>query len=176
MALVLAVSYSETSGDAVVASAVSVIDRANDSIHIVAECVEERHRALFEIVRCNAIVPGLRIVGNLLAQELHDPGVAQMIDVITSNLKGDTLFSSKVESSHAGVLYSDLAQESPRRRDQRPLREPWKQKPYELQVPASGEGRPNHLRRRAPHELGRTRACRPDYLTVSGLGSDVAHG
>ena len=109
MALVLATSYEETSSDAVVASSVSVIDRLNSGIHIVAECIEERHRLLFESVRCNAVVPGLRIVGNLLAQEIQDPGVAQMIDMITSNLEGDTVFSSSVSDNLPALLYADLA-------------------------------------------------------------------
>lgn len=96
MALVLATSYSDPNSDAVVASAVSVIGNLNDSIHIVAECIDEKHRMLFASVRCNAVVPGLRIAGNLLVQEVDDPGVAQLIDVITSNLKGTTVFSARV--------------------------------------------------------------------------------
>ena len=47
-------------------------------------------------MRCDAIVPGLRIAGNLLVQEIHDPGITQMVDVITSNQKGETLFSTAV--------------------------------------------------------------------------------
>ncbi len=109
MALILATSYGDTTSDAVVASAASVIDRMNQSIHIVAECLEEKHRMLFNAVRCNAVVPGLRIVGNLLVQEIHDPGISQMIDVITSNMRGHTLFSARVEEDRTEVTYCQIA-------------------------------------------------------------------
>ena len=109
MALVLATSYDDPNSDAVVASAVSVIDSIKGSIHIVAECLDEKHRMLFDSVRCDAVVPGLRIAGNLLVQEIDDPGVAQMIDVITSNLRGTTIFSLKVEEELPQVSYQELA-------------------------------------------------------------------
>jgi voltage-gated potassium channel len=109
MALVLATSYDDAASDAVVASAVSVINSIKGSIHIVAECLDERHRMLFNSVRCDAVVPGLRIAGNLLVQEIDDPGVAQLIDVITSNLRGTTVFSLKVEEELPQVSYQELA-------------------------------------------------------------------
>ena len=109
MALVLATSYDDPTSDAVVASAVSVINSIKGSIHIVAECLDEKHRMLFDSVRCDAVVPGLRIAGNLLVQEIDDPGVAQMIDVITSNLRGTTVFSLKVEEELPEVSYQELA-------------------------------------------------------------------
>lgn len=109
MALVLATSYSESTSDAVVASVVSVLDKLNPSLHIVAECTDERHRMLFNSVRCNAVVPGLRIAGNLLVQEVHDPGITQMIDVITSNLKGETLFSTRTPEGVEEHSCSELA-------------------------------------------------------------------
>jgi voltage-gated potassium channel len=109
MALVLATSYENTSSDAVVASAASVIDSLKPSVHIVAECLEEKHRMLFKSVRCDAIVPGLRIIGNLLVQEVSDPGVARMIDVVTSNLEGDTVYSSRVSEDLPESTYNELA-------------------------------------------------------------------
>ena len=107
--MVLATSYHDPNSDAVVASVTSVLDKLNPDLHIVAECLDERHRMLFHSVRCDAIVPGLRIAGNLLVQEIHDPGITQMIDVITSNMKGETLFSTRVPDSVRSVHYSDLA-------------------------------------------------------------------
>ena len=109
MALILATNYDDTNSDAVVASAATVIDRLNQSIHIVAECLEEKHRMLFNDRRCSAVVPGLRIVGNLLVQEVHDPGICQLVDVITSNQKGHTLFTTRVESQPENLTYCALA-------------------------------------------------------------------
>ena len=109
MAIVLATSYEDTNSDAIVASAVSVIKSLNTEIQVVAECVSEKHRMLFDAVHCNAIVPGRKISDNLLVQEVHDPGIAQLIDVITSNSKGSTLFSSVVTESLSSVSYNDMA-------------------------------------------------------------------
>lgn len=111
MAIVLATSYSDPNSDAVVASAVAVIDSLNGDIHIVAECLNPNHRVLFASVHCDAIVSSMTISGNLLVQEAHDPGVAQMIDVITSNARGTTLFSTKVAESHSRHGYKAMAVE-----------------------------------------------------------------
>ena len=42
-------------------------------------------------------------------QEIHDPGITQMVDVITSNQKGETLFSTAVPKEGEGICYTTLA-------------------------------------------------------------------
>jgi voltage-gated potassium channel len=111
LAIVLATDYSDSNSDAVVASAAAVIDRLNTNLHLVAECLDDSHKMLFATVNCDAIVCSLGITGNLLAQEAHDPGISQMIDVITSNIRGTTLFSTPVERGAAAVSYKQLAVE-----------------------------------------------------------------
>lgn len=108
MAIVLALSYDDPSTDAVVASAVSVIESLYPDVYTVAECLEDQHRVLFRSVHCDAIVQGLKIADNLLIQEVHDPGVVQMADIITSNLKGATLFSSEVGDSLPEIEYHEV--------------------------------------------------------------------
>lgn len=107
MAIVLSPDYSNANSDAIVAAAVSVIDRVNSNIHIVAECLHEKHRPLFDSCNCDAVVLGMTIAGNLLVQEVHDPGLAQLVEVVTSNRRGTTLFC--VEVSEAAVSYTELA-------------------------------------------------------------------
>ncbi|MAY74012.1 MAG: hypothetical protein CMJ31_04660 [Phycisphaerae bacterium] len=107
LAIVLSKSYDDPNSDAVVAAAVSVIDSIDTNIHIVAECLNEKHRELFKAVRCDAIVSGLRMAGNLLVQEVHDPGISRVMEVLTSNLEGDTLYSTLAE--RAGVDYTAMA-------------------------------------------------------------------
>jgi voltage-gated potassium channel len=109
LAIVLATSYSSSTSDAVVASAVAVIDGLKPEIHIVAECLNPKHRMLFSSVRCDSIVSSLAISGNLLAQEMHDPGIAQMMDSITSNLRGTTLYSIEVSEPCDGLLFREMA-------------------------------------------------------------------
>src|SRR5690606_36061418 len=107
MAIVLSPDYADRSSDAVVAAAVSVIDRIKPDVYIVAECGDAKHLPLFESCHCDSVVLGMSIAGNLLVQEVHDPGIAQLIDVLTSNRRGTTLFSVTVEDM--GIAYTSLA-------------------------------------------------------------------
>jgi voltage-gated potassium channel len=107
MAVVVSPDYANRNSDAIVAAAVTVIDRVKAEIHIVAECLDEKHRPLFDSCNCDAVVMGMTIAGNLLIQEAHDPGIAQLIEALTSNRLGTTLFSVDVHED--GVVYLDLA-------------------------------------------------------------------
>lgn len=107
MAIVLSPDYGSSNSDAIVAAAVSVIDRVNSQIHIVAECLHEKHRPLFDSCNCDAVVLGMTIAGNLLVQEVHDPGLAQLVEVVSSNRRGTTLFC--VDVRDGAVPYTDLA-------------------------------------------------------------------
>jgi len=109
MAIVLATSYEDPNSDAVVASTVAVIEGLRPEIHVVAECLNDRHKMLFDSVRCDAIVLSMKLSGNLLAQEVHDPGVSQLVDTITSNVTGTTLFSTEIDQSESSTSYNELA-------------------------------------------------------------------
>mgnify|MGYP006285013919 CR=1 FL=1 len=95
-AIVLATDYGDPDSDAVVASACSVIDTLKSEIHIVAECLDDDHRQLFESVNADAVISCQRMTGNLLVQESQDQGISQMFDIVTSNIEGDTLYSIEV--------------------------------------------------------------------------------
>ena len=109
LAIVLPTASDDPNSDAVVSSAVSVIDSIRPDIRIVAECLDEKHALLFEAVHCDAVVHGTKITDHLLVQEVSDPGVAQMVDVITSNVRGATLESALVDADLPKVTYSSLA-------------------------------------------------------------------
>lgn len=109
LALVLATSYDDVNSDAVVASTVSVIENLRHDIHTVAECLDDKHRLLFKSVQCDSIIQSLKITDHMLVQEVFDPGVAQMIDVITSNTKGSTLFSTEVAAPLPQKCYNEIA-------------------------------------------------------------------
>lgn len=111
MAIVLATSYDDATSDAIVASAIAVIDSLNAAVHIVAECVNPKHKQLFDSVRCNSIVYSMGITGNLLVQEAQDPGIAQLIEVVTSNSRGTTLFSTEVPASETETSYFEMARD-----------------------------------------------------------------
>ena len=109
MAIVLATSYADPNSDAVVASIVAVINSVRPDIRIVAECLNERHRLLFDSVHCDAIVFSMTISGNLLVQEAQDPGITQLVETITSNVQGTTLFTTEVSDKNAQSCYNELA-------------------------------------------------------------------
>jgi voltage-gated potassium channel len=112
MAIVLATSYDDTTSDAVVASAVSVIGSMNPDIYVVAECVNPRHKQLFDSVHCNSVIFGMGITSNLLVQEAQDPGIAQLFEVITSNARGTTLFSTLVSDiAKSPQSYNEIARD-----------------------------------------------------------------
>jgi voltage-gated potassium channel len=108
MAVVVSPDYANRNSDAIVAAAVTVLDRIKHELHIVAECLDEKHRPLFDSCNADAVVMGMTIAGNLLIQEAHDPGIAQLIEALTSNRKGTTLFAVEVQED--GAAYVDLAQ------------------------------------------------------------------
>jgi voltage-gated potassium channel len=108
-AIVLATSYDDARSDAIVASAVSVIDSIEPGIHIVAECVNDNHRKLFASVRCDAIVSALGITANVLVRESQDPGISQFMDIATSTRRGETLFTSEVDSDISPRTYGEVA-------------------------------------------------------------------
>jgi voltage-gated potassium channel len=109
MAIVLATSYEDPNSDAVVAATVAVIEGLRSGVHTVAECLNDQHMVLFKSVRCDAIVLTMKLSGNLLAQEVHDPGVSLLVDTITSNVKGTTLFSTEIPESDPSLSYNELA-------------------------------------------------------------------
>ena len=109
LAIVLATDYGDTTSDAVVASAVAVIESMNEAIYTVAECLAPRHRMLFDSVHCNAVVFSHTISGNLLTQEILDPGVARMMDALTSNIHDSCLFATEVIDPPTEYSYRNLA-------------------------------------------------------------------
>ena len=109
LAIVLATDYGDTTSDAVVASAVAVIESMNESIYTVAECLAPRHRMLFDSVRCNSVVFSHTISGNLLTQEILDPGVARMMDALTSNIHESCLFATEVVDPPGEYSYRNIA-------------------------------------------------------------------
>jgi voltage-gated potassium channel len=111
LAIVLATSASDPNSDAVVASIIAVIERANSALHTVAECLNYKHKVLFDSVNCDAIVCSTKISGNLLSQEAHDAGVSRLIDSLTSNVTGNTLFAAEVAEDRADLCYRDLAKQ-----------------------------------------------------------------
>ena len=109
MVIVLATSYEDPNSDAIVASAVAVVESLNRQVYSVAECLNYKHRMLFDSVHTNALVYSMRVTGNLLSLEAHDTGVSALVNTITSNRDGATLFSIRVDDSRPETTFRELA-------------------------------------------------------------------
>lgn len=110
MVIVLATDYGDANSDAVVASAVAVVESLNRDVYSVAECLNYKHRMLFASVNTNALVYSMRVTGNLLSLEAHDRGVSQLVNKMTSSRRGAaTLYSAKVDAPDAATSYREMA-------------------------------------------------------------------
>lgn len=170
MAVVLSPNYGNRNSDAIVAAAVSVIDRVKSDIYIVAECLEEKHRPLFDSCSADAVVLGMTIAGSLLIQEVHDPGIAQLIEVMSSNRRGTTLFS--VEVYDEGVAYLDMARALGQRRG----RQPWDRDAHAVQRLRVEDRRPHHLLGDLAHRLARAASDGEDLKFTSLPARPAAAG
>lgn len=98
-AVVLSPRYEDTASDSLVSATVTVIEELNPDIRTVAECLDERHEFLFRSTRTDAIIFPLRIANNLIVQETQDSGVSSYIDMLTSNRRGETVYSVRVSDA-----------------------------------------------------------------------------
>ena len=111
-AIILCTWYDDPNSDSVVASAISIIEHLHPEIITIAECINSKHKVLFESTNCDSIVYTLPIANNLIVQETQDPGIIRMLEVITSNKMGDTLFSTEVGSRPtASINYKQFAKD-----------------------------------------------------------------
>jgi voltage-gated potassium channel len=109
-AIVLCTAPDDPNSDSVVASIVSIIEHIKPDLYTVAECLNAKHRRLFESSSCDSIVCSTRIANNLLVHESQDKGVINLVDVITTHKTGDTLFTLKVGETGEGEFTAiDLA-------------------------------------------------------------------
>lgn len=106
--LVLAPDYSGTNSDAIVASVIQFIESLYPNIHTIAECLDENHGFLFQHSRCDSVIFGPQISSNLLVQELQDPGIAQMVRVLTTNSEGSTVYTTQVTKA-VDTPYTEVA-------------------------------------------------------------------
>ena len=108
-AMILSPSHSDPRSDSLVASIAFVIHKLNPNVKVVAECIDARHSALFNVSKNLSLVFTLEVVNNLLVQEAQDPGVTRLAMAITSNQIQGTLSSTDVESAPPDLGYTAAA-------------------------------------------------------------------
>ena len=95
-AIVLSTSQDDPRSDSLVASITFVLERMNPDLSIIAECLDIKHSALFNLSDRVSLVYTLQMATNLLVQEAQDPGVTRLTHAITSNEIEGTLASTAV--------------------------------------------------------------------------------
>lgn len=98
LALVVPADYHSSHSDAVTASALQVLAQVAPELRVVAECLDERRRHLFtQTGHHTTVVCSMHVASNMMIQELADPGVATCIEEITSNQRGNTVYTTAVD-------------------------------------------------------------------------------
>jgi voltage-gated potassium channel len=98
-AIILSPSHEDPRSDSLVASIAFVMNNMNPEVDIVAECLDLKHAALFNVSERVSLVYTLQLSNNLLVQEAQDPGVSMVTQAITSNQIEGTLSTTLVEST-----------------------------------------------------------------------------
>ena len=105
--MVLATGADDPNSDAIVASAVSVIEHLRADVTIVAECQSQRHLDLFKSVHCNSVVLSQQIGTNLIVQESQDVGASRLLVKLLSNQHPETFYTSEVTDPAGLAAYRD---------------------------------------------------------------------
>ena len=98
-AIILSPSHEDPRSDSLVASIAFVMNNMNPAIDIVAECLDIKHAALFNVSERVKLVYTLQMANNLLVQEAQDPGVSLVTQAITSNQIEGTLSTTIVDAT-----------------------------------------------------------------------------
>ena len=104
--LLLAPKTQEHVADAITASTVSLIETLNPGIRTIAECTSVHHLAVFRSFRCDAVIPTNNIAAKVLAQEVGDRGIADVVRELLTEADGSELYSETLNID--GINFSEL--------------------------------------------------------------------
>ena len=102
--MILGSGYDDPNSDSLVAAIVSVVEYLNPKIPGVAECQYLSHNVLFKGAKNIKPVFALNMVDKLMVQDLQDPGVQIILNIVTSNVIEGTLLSTVVEDEPANPM------------------------------------------------------------------------
>ena len=108
--MILGSGYDDANSDSLVAAIVSVVEYLNPRVPGVAECQYLSHNVLFKGATNIKPVFALNMVDKLMVQDLQDPGVQLILNIVTSNVMEGTLLSTFVEREPASPIpYTQVA-------------------------------------------------------------------
>lgn len=109
-ALILAPRTADHTADAITASTVSLIETLRPGLRTIAECTSIQHLAVFQSFRCDAVIPTNNIAAKVLAQEVGDHGIAEVVRELLTDAEGSELYSETMDLDglHFGELQTLL--------------------------------------------------------------------
>jgi voltage-gated potassium channel len=115
IAIILCTSPEDPGSDGRVASVLTMVEHLKPEIKTIAECLDERHRILFESTKCDSVVYSNQLINNLIVQETQDIGVSSLVSSLTDNGQGFTFYSAQV-SKKFDVAYPELSEQFQKKR------------------------------------------------------------
>lgn len=85
------------------------IEARQKKVHSVVECVDYSAQELLKKAGCDAIVCTSRFDAHFLSNELLKPGVQEVVDELTTNLRGQQIFITIIERS-GGIGYQKVVE------------------------------------------------------------------
>ncbi|MBI3203261.1 MAG: potassium channel protein [Myxococcales bacterium] len=85
------------------------IEARKHKVHSVVECVDYSAQELLKKAGCDAIVCTSRFDAHFLSNELLNPGVQEVVDELTTNLRGQQIYISTIERSE-GIGFTKVAE------------------------------------------------------------------
>lgn len=109
-AIVLAASPHHAQSDHSTTTTCLALREVAPSLHIVAECVDTANQEILRRSGCDSVVCVMNLSPGLLAQEVHDPGVVDVIDELTIwSHDVNNLFMVPIQNG-GGKTFGDLRQ------------------------------------------------------------------
>jgi len=73
------------------------IEHIDQSVHTIVECLAPENVIYFKRANCDSVVCIASLTGQMMVQELQDPGVATVVSELTSNAHGKQLYIQDIE-------------------------------------------------------------------------------
>jgi len=74
------------------------IETIHPEAYTVVECINPENAIFFHRAKCDSVISIASLTGQMMIQELQDPGVNTIISELTSNAKGKQIYISKLKT------------------------------------------------------------------------------
>ena len=107
-AIILADKEDPTKSDLKNLAVVLTIESESSGVHTIVECIDPDHIPYFKRAGCDSVLCLNVMAGQIMAQELLDPGITTVIKELTSNTTGKQFYINEIPPSM--TVYAELTQ------------------------------------------------------------------